>query len=59
LFLGLACWRLILQLSRTQVVNEDLAPTQSHIALVVVNTDAVPADLIAKKVARRCSDYPN
>jgi hypothetical protein len=41
------------------VVNEDLAPTQSPIALVVVTGDEVPADLIAKQVARRCSDYPN
>jgi hypothetical protein len=41
------------------VVNDDLAPTQSPIALVVVTGDVVPADVIAKQVARRCSDHPN
>jgi hypothetical protein len=40
------------------VVNDDLAPTQSPIALVVVSGDLVPADVIAKQVARRCSDHP-
>jgi hypothetical protein len=41
------------------VVNDDLAPTQTLIALVLVNGDVVPTDVIAKHVARRCSDHPN
>jgi hypothetical protein len=41
------------------VLKEDLALTQSPIALVVVTGDAVPAYVIVKQVARRCSDYPN
>ncbi|KAK1650172.1 hypothetical protein QYE76_067977 [Lolium multiflorum] len=41
------------------VVNEDLAPTQSPIALMEVTGDVVPADVIAKQVAHRCSDHPN
>jgi hypothetical protein len=41
------------------MVNEDLAPIQSPIALVVVTGDVVPADVIARQVARRCSDCPN
>jgi hypothetical protein len=41
------------------VVNGDLAPSLSHIALVTVTGDVVPADVIARQVARRCSDIPN
>ncbi|KAK1644768.1 hypothetical protein QYE76_062573 [Lolium multiflorum] len=40
------------------VVNDALAPSQSPVALVVVVGDVVPADVIAKQVARRCSDRP-
>jgi hypothetical protein len=40
------------------VVNDALAPTQSPVALVVVVGEVVPADVIAKQVARRCSDRP-
>jgi hypothetical protein len=41
------------------VVNEDLAPSQSPIALVVVTSDVVLVDVIPRQVARRCSDCPN
>jgi hypothetical protein len=40
-------------------VNEDLMPSPTHIALVVVTGDEVPAEVIAKQVARRCSASPN
>jgi hypothetical protein len=38
------------------MVNDELALKQSPVALVVVIGDVVPADAVAKKVARRCSD---
>jgi hypothetical protein len=41
------------------LVNEDLAPSPSPIALAVVTGNVVPADVIARQVARRCSDFPN
>jgi hypothetical protein len=41
------------------VVSEDLAPSLSPIALMTVTGDVVPADVIAIRVARRCSDSPN
>lgn len=40
------------------VVREDLAPSQSPIVRVVISSDVVPADVIAKQVARRCSECP-
>jgi hypothetical protein len=41
------------------VVHEDLTPSQAPITLVVVTGDEVPAKVIAKQVARRCSASPN
>jgi hypothetical protein len=41
------------------VVNEDLVPAQTHVALVVVSGDLVPVDVVPKQVDRRCSDGPN
>jgi hypothetical protein len=40
------------------VVNDALTPSQSPMALVVVSGDVVPANIIAKQVARCCSDRP-
>jgi hypothetical protein len=41
------------------VVHEDLTPSQAPITLMVVTGDEVPAKVIAKQVARRCSASPN
>jgi hypothetical protein len=38
------------------VVNEDLVPSESPVARVAISGDVVPADVVAKQVARRCSD---
>ncbi|KAM0908010.1 hypothetical protein ACQ4PT_015726 [Festuca glaucescens] len=38
------------------VVDEDLVPSQSPIVRVVISSDVVPADIVAKQVARRCTD---
>jgi hypothetical protein len=41
------------------VVHEELTPSQTPIALVVVSDDEVLAEVIAKQVARCCSASPN
>ncbi|KAM0918829.1 hypothetical protein ACQ4PT_008574 [Festuca glaucescens] len=38
------------------VVRDELTPSQSPVARVVFTGDVVPADVIAKQVARRCPD---
>jgi hypothetical protein len=40
------------------VVRDDLAPCHTPVARIVVTGDAVSADVVAKQVARRCSDKP-
>jgi hypothetical protein len=40
------------------VVREDLTPTNSPVARIIVTGDVVPADVIARQVARRCSESP-
>jgi hypothetical protein len=39
-------------------VREELTPTSSPVARVVVSGDAVPAVSVARQVARRCADSP-
>jgi hypothetical protein len=41
------------------VVNEELAPSRTPIALVVVSGDEVSANIVARPVARCCSESPN
>jgi hypothetical protein len=41
------------------VVFDDLVPSQSPVARVVISGDEVPADVVAKQVARRCADSQN
>jgi hypothetical protein len=40
------------------VVRDELTPTNSLVARVVVTGDDVPAESVARQVARRCSDSP-
>jgi hypothetical protein len=40
------------------VVREELTPSKTPVARVLVSGDVVTVDIVARQVARRCSDSP-